>query len=465
MAEVFDPYRKWLGIPPKDQPPNHYRLLGIAHFEDDPDVIENAATRQMAHVRTYQGGKNGALSQRILNELTAAKLCLLQPAKKATYDIALRADMIASGKLSSSGILEPAVDEQEEIEPPPAEYRSEGRWRTSNDDGAFEFPGPGPAPVPIPMPSGVTPITTAPVGGKARRGPYGATAGRARKPSSAMPVLLGLGFVVLVGLAVAVGMFISKNEPALKTPTKPTTPAEKTTPKPVDKDKPGAKPAEKPTPKKPGTPNLPVTNSQKPSPAPEPSPQHVATTAQQDPHRELANARHALEQRDDGSFRLHISQTEFLLAKHKPRDVETLKADETHLRELEKQLNNFWQAVREGADKKIPKGQAISFKRHNLEIISREGDQLKFKFDGVEQVTAIKKLPSRVAMYMALRVFGQDNVEGKIAIVLFQLIDAEASHDQNSQRLAGRLLEEIDQAGANSNPTLKREREKSTKAS
>ena len=72
MSEAFDPYRKWLGIPPKDQPPNHYRLLGIAHFEDDPDVIENAATRQMVHIRTFQSGKYSAASQKILNELAAA---------------------------------------------------------------------------------------------------------------------------------------------------------------------------------------------------------------------------------------------------------------------------------------------------------------------------------------------------------------------------------------------------------
>jgi hypothetical protein len=25
----FDPYYHWLGIAPKDQPPNHYRLLGV----------------------------------------------------------------------------------------------------------------------------------------------------------------------------------------------------------------------------------------------------------------------------------------------------------------------------------------------------------------------------------------------------------------------------------------------------
>ena len=34
MAE-FNAYHKWLGIPPEEQPPNHYRLLGIALFEKD----------------------------------------------------------------------------------------------------------------------------------------------------------------------------------------------------------------------------------------------------------------------------------------------------------------------------------------------------------------------------------------------------------------------------------------------
>jgi hypothetical protein len=50
MAD-FDPYYTWLGIPPKDQPPTHYRLLGVECFEANSDVIENAADRQMAHVR------------------------------------------------------------------------------------------------------------------------------------------------------------------------------------------------------------------------------------------------------------------------------------------------------------------------------------------------------------------------------------------------------------------------------
>lgn len=90
---MFDPYRKWLGIPKWEQPPNHYRLLGINPFEDDPDVIEAAADRQMAHVRNYQAGQHSELSQKVLNELAAARVCLLSPEKKTAYDQELRLEL------------------------------------------------------------------------------------------------------------------------------------------------------------------------------------------------------------------------------------------------------------------------------------------------------------------------------------------------------------------------------------
>ena len=81
MAAVsqFDPYHKWLGIPPDEQPPHHYRLLGIQAFETDGDVIQSAADQRMAHVRTFQSGAHGDASQKILNELAAARVCLLRP--------------------------------------------------------------------------------------------------------------------------------------------------------------------------------------------------------------------------------------------------------------------------------------------------------------------------------------------------------------------------------------------------
>ncbi|MBN1912297.1 MAG: hypothetical protein JW818_21430 [Pirellulales bacterium] len=90
MEEAFDPYRKWLGIPAEEQPPDHYRLLAIERFEDDPDVILNAADARMGHLKTFQAGRNAEHSQRLLNEIATAKLCLLNPSEKAAYDEQLR---------------------------------------------------------------------------------------------------------------------------------------------------------------------------------------------------------------------------------------------------------------------------------------------------------------------------------------------------------------------------------------
>lgn len=89
MSDSFDPYYTWLGIRPEQQPPNHYRLLGLQLFEGNVDAIEHAADRQMAHLRTLQTGQHAALSQRLLNEVAAARLCLLSPAEKTAYDATL----------------------------------------------------------------------------------------------------------------------------------------------------------------------------------------------------------------------------------------------------------------------------------------------------------------------------------------------------------------------------------------
>jgi hypothetical protein len=93
MNRSFDPFYRWLGIPPEEQPPNHYRLLGIQPFESDPGVIETAADRQMAHLRTFQTGSHADQSQQLLNQVAAARICLLNAEKKAAYDAILRRNL------------------------------------------------------------------------------------------------------------------------------------------------------------------------------------------------------------------------------------------------------------------------------------------------------------------------------------------------------------------------------------
>jgi hypothetical protein len=93
MPTTFDPYHLWLGIPPEERPPHHYRLLGLKAMETDLDVIEHAADQKMLHLRTFQSGKHYDESQKLLNEIAAAKAMLLMPEKKAAYDAQLRAKL------------------------------------------------------------------------------------------------------------------------------------------------------------------------------------------------------------------------------------------------------------------------------------------------------------------------------------------------------------------------------------
>ena len=130
MADEFNPYHVWLGIPPEDQPANYYRLLSIDLFETSGDVIDSAADRQMAHLRTFQSGKHGELTQRLLNEVAAARVCLLDPKKRAAYDQQLRAKLAAQPPLQRPPTR---------YRPPPADRRFSAnrrvgftRWRRSH---------------------------------------------------------------------------------------------------------------------------------------------------------------------------------------------------------------------------------------------------------------------------------------------------------------------------------------------
>jgi hypothetical protein len=115
MNEAFDPYYKWLGIRPEEQPPHHYRLLALSLFEADEDVIASAADQRMAHLRGMQTGKHAALSQRLLNEISAAKICLLNADKKAVYDRQLRAKTAVAAPAPAPAVLAPVAQPPAQI--------------------------------------------------------------------------------------------------------------------------------------------------------------------------------------------------------------------------------------------------------------------------------------------------------------------------------------------------------------
>ncbi|HEV3022698.1 MAG TPA: hypothetical protein VGX76_09520, partial [Pirellulales bacterium] len=100
-----------------------YRLLAIDPFEANVDVIANAADRQMAHVRTFQTGRHSAVSQKILNELSAARVCLLSKEKKAEYDSQLRKQLASQDVPAAPPVAPPVAPlpaPRPHVAPPPA---------------------------------------------------------------------------------------------------------------------------------------------------------------------------------------------------------------------------------------------------------------------------------------------------------------------------------------------------------
>lgn len=112
MVDTFDAYHKWLGIAPSQQPATHYRLLGIEVFESDADVIEAAANQRMSYLQDFTSGPHVATAQKILNEIAAARRCLLNAEQKTAYDATLKK---GSAAMESDTAVEESMQESNSI--------------------------------------------------------------------------------------------------------------------------------------------------------------------------------------------------------------------------------------------------------------------------------------------------------------------------------------------------------------
>ncbi|QDU98320.1 hypothetical protein [Lignipirellula cremea] len=161
MSEDFDAYYKWLAIPPHDQPPDHYRLLGVARFESDEDVIANAADQRMMHLRGFQNGKHAELCQKLLNEISGARLCLLQASSKAAYDEQLQAaaePAPSANPAASSVVNRPPTGPAVRPGAPPSAPNSSAATHSASRRPAASPPPGGSAPTrPAPRPGAPSP--------------------------------------------------------------------------------------------------------------------------------------------------------------------------------------------------------------------------------------------------------------------------------------------------------------------
>ena len=89
MAKQLDVYRDWLGVTEAARPLNHYQLLRLNPFEDDPAKVRAHYRKMNAHVRKFASGEFATQSQELLNEMAKAMLCLTDAKRKGEYDASL----------------------------------------------------------------------------------------------------------------------------------------------------------------------------------------------------------------------------------------------------------------------------------------------------------------------------------------------------------------------------------------
>ena len=116
----FDPYHKWLGIPPKEQPARPRHLLGISEDENDPEVVREAALRQTAFVRQFSMGEHGEHAERILGELADARDSILSgkvesPTKSAVKPTPSPVETIATPLVKVAGTADRETPHAEPI--------------------------------------------------------------------------------------------------------------------------------------------------------------------------------------------------------------------------------------------------------------------------------------------------------------------------------------------------------------
>jgi hypothetical protein len=84
VSDGFNPYREWLSL--KTSSPNYYELLDLPLQESDAAKIAAAADRAITRVRGFRPGTQAREWARLLDEIRAAKECLLDLDCRTQYE-------------------------------------------------------------------------------------------------------------------------------------------------------------------------------------------------------------------------------------------------------------------------------------------------------------------------------------------------------------------------------------------
>ena len=99
-----DPYQELLGIPPEEQPADAYRLLGLARYTKDDDMVRAAVAHRISGLKAEERPEFKEAAERLVHEVEAAGELLRDAAHREAYDAKLRDKVVRTNELAVAAL-------------------------------------------------------------------------------------------------------------------------------------------------------------------------------------------------------------------------------------------------------------------------------------------------------------------------------------------------------------------------
>jgi hypothetical protein len=425
-----------LGIPAAEQPPHHYRLLGLPLFTDDQAAISRALQARIAQVRLADAGRQPELAERLVAELTLARQTLLDPPKKLTYDAILRGARIS---LAAAQPV-PMSSEETSLGSDVGRIGNPSGNEADLPDGLPIRPTPKPTPILSPNPSG-TRVDQPPVA------PGGA---RADRPRVAPGTALFIGIAGVGAAAIVLGLILSfasrprgaKHNSLIRTdglPTEePAMPGPATPARLAQAANPSARPPrpEKPSPRVPRVACPPVfpaalAGKQPVAAAPKVADSMVQGEAAPPPSPEVAAlltaARRAMFDRNLKAAGQDVD-----------RAVRTARSDgdraaAERVSKLLHSLETFWQAAGDGC-RQLQSGEELELADAQVIVVGVDATGITIRAAGRNLDYAFQELPRPLAVLAAERRLSQDPQAINLHVGSFLAVDRRGDREEARRR-------------------------------
>lgn len=467
----FDPYLKWLDIVPGTRPPDHYELLGLDRCEDDRQTISRAADVRMAKIRKIRPGEHLPDWGRLLDQLSAAKICLLDPASKAAYDASLGPTPASSPQdtaepPSTAGVYPADLATPPLMTTPPEQVKTdpEPSPPAAPESAAPESAADVSPNLPMAASSAPLPLIT-PVDAAASEDPgfvaaeaadrlvtLPSAAGRSRKSSLGSGLAVGVLAALVVGLAGTFFYVVNRGpeqvavqgagrpEAKVKSPSAAPRPPKKAdsakTPQQPDMPDTVPPPGDPSPGQPPGNPEagpVPDGNSDEPSqPDPQPSdPQPSDPQPQPDAKKEAAYAGAISDARSSMSRRDLPGASRHLLTAAENAQTPTEQARLARLKTMLGYLEEFFNLARAGVDG-LQGAQELVVGDTRVAVVEADRQQLIVKSAGRLRSWPIEQIPTPLLIAVARDTFSQDPTS-KVCLGMFLAVDPRGDPDRARQ--------------------------------